>query len=102
MERIIWQNLLQLFPLFQARFMFKLYFQAIFQRYPQPDKEYQSFSLIYKDRSLDLVRISVLVLSFYLIYILDVVSIFSSFSLDNVSITCSLFMYPMTDLQGQG
>ncbi|PKU85405.1 Ultraviolet-B receptor UVR8 [Dendrobium catenatum] len=28
---------------------------AIFQRYPQPDKEYQSFSLIYKDRSLDLI-----------------------------------------------
>ncbi|XP_042381224.1 PH, RCC1 and FYVE domains-containing protein 1-like [Zingiber officinale] len=28
---------------------------AIFQRYPQPDKEYQSFSLIYNDRSLDLI-----------------------------------------------
>lgn len=28
---------------------------AIFQRYPQPDKEYQSFSLIYKGRSLDLI-----------------------------------------------
>ncbi|XP_043706595.1 PH, RCC1 and FYVE domains-containing protein 1-like isoform X2 [Telopea speciosissima] len=28
---------------------------AIFQRYPQPDKEYQSFSLIYSDRSLDLI-----------------------------------------------
>lgn len=33
-------------------------FQAIFQRYPRPDKEYQSFSLIYSDRSLDLVGIS--------------------------------------------
>ncbi|MED6169396.1 hypothetical protein PIB30_021034 [Stylosanthes scabra] len=30
----------------------------IFQRYPRPEKEYQSFSLIYNDRSLDLVRIS--------------------------------------------
>ncbi|KAF6154656.1 hypothetical protein GIB67_000540, partial [Kingdonia uniflora] len=28
---------------------------AIFQRYPRPDKEYQSFSLIYSDRSLDLI-----------------------------------------------
>ncbi|CAL9127600.1 unnamed protein product [Musa textilis] len=28
---------------------------AIFQRYPRPDKEYQSFSLIYNDRSLDLI-----------------------------------------------
>ncbi|PKA51317.1 Ultraviolet-B receptor UVR8 [Apostasia shenzhenica] len=28
---------------------------AIFQRYPRPDKEYQSFSLIYYDRSLDLI-----------------------------------------------
>ncbi|WOK96844.1 hypothetical protein Cni_G05552 [Canna indica] len=28
---------------------------AIFQRYPRPDKEYQSFSLIYGDRSLDLI-----------------------------------------------
>ncbi|KAA8532991.1 hypothetical protein F0562_032892 [Nyssa sinensis] len=28
---------------------------AIFQRYPRPEKEYQSFSLIYKDRSLDLI-----------------------------------------------
>ncbi|XP_068638407.1 PH, RCC1 and FYVE domains-containing protein 1-like [Aristolochia californica] len=28
---------------------------AIFQRYPQPHKEYQSFSLIYNDRSLDLI-----------------------------------------------
>lgn len=27
----------------------------IFQRYPQPEKEYQSFSLIYDDRSLDLI-----------------------------------------------
>ncbi|PIN24088.1 putative protein, contains RCC1 domain [Handroanthus impetiginosus] len=27
----------------------------IFQRYPQPEKEYQSFSLIYNDRSLDLI-----------------------------------------------
>ncbi|KAL5992127.1 hypothetical protein ACLOJK_013042 [Asimina triloba] len=27
---------------------------AIFQRYPRPEKEYQSFSLIYNDRSLDL------------------------------------------------
>lgn len=32
-------------------------FQAIFQRYPRPEKEYQSFSLIYGDRSLDLVRL---------------------------------------------
>lgn len=30
--------------------------QATFQRYPRPEKEYQSFSLIYNDRSLDLVR----------------------------------------------
>ncbi|KAK4492346.1 hypothetical protein RD792_003150, partial [Penstemon davidsonii] len=30
----------------------------IFQRYPRPEKEYQSFSLIYNDRSLDLVRVS--------------------------------------------
>ncbi|XP_072953082.1 PH, RCC1 and FYVE domains-containing protein 1-like isoform X1 [Typha angustifolia] len=28
---------------------------VIFQRYPRPDKEYQSFSLIYSDRSLDLI-----------------------------------------------
>ncbi|KAG8654096.1 hypothetical protein MANES_05G099900v8 [Manihot esculenta] len=28
---------------------------AIFQRYPWPEKEYQSFSLIYNDRSLDLI-----------------------------------------------
>lgn len=28
---------------------------AVFQRYPRPDKEYQSFSLLYKDRSLDLI-----------------------------------------------
>ncbi|CAL9071486.1 PH, RCC1 and FYVE domains-containing protein 1-like [Musa acuminata AAA Group] len=28
---------------------------AIFQRYPRPDKEYQSFSLIYNERSLDLI-----------------------------------------------
>ncbi|GMH01708.1 hypothetical protein Nepgr_003547 [Nepenthes gracilis] len=28
---------------------------AIFQRYPRPEKEYQSFSLIYTDRSLDLI-----------------------------------------------
>ncbi|KAG9142961.1 hypothetical protein Leryth_006229, partial [Lithospermum erythrorhizon] len=27
----------------------------IFQRYPRPEKEYQSFSLIYSDRSLDLI-----------------------------------------------
>lgn len=33
-----------------------LLFQPIFQRYPRPEKEYQSFSLIYNDRSLDLVR----------------------------------------------
>ncbi|KAF4375904.1 hypothetical protein F8388_004994 [Cannabis sativa] len=29
--------------------------QAVFQRYPQPEKEYQSFSLIYSNRSLDLI-----------------------------------------------
>ncbi|KAE8720659.1 Regulator of chromosome condensation (RCC1) family with FYVE zinc finger domain [Hibiscus syriacus] len=29
--------------------------QAVFQRYPQPEKEYQSFSLILNDRSLDLI-----------------------------------------------
>ncbi|KAI3987626.1 hypothetical protein MKX01_007092 [Papaver californicum] len=28
---------------------------AIFQRYPRPEKEYQSFSLVYNDRSLDLI-----------------------------------------------
>ncbi|KAE8651753.1 PH, RCC1 and FYVE domains-containing protein 1-like isoform X1 [Cucumis sativus] len=28
---------------------------AIFQQYPQPEKEYQSFSLLYNDRSLDLI-----------------------------------------------
>ncbi|XP_077224014.1 PH, RCC1 and FYVE domains-containing protein 1-like [Tasmannia lanceolata] len=28
---------------------------AIFQRYPRPEKEYQSFSLMYSDRSLDLI-----------------------------------------------
>ncbi|ESW18304.1 hypothetical protein PHAVU_006G029700 [Phaseolus vulgaris] len=27
----------------------------IFQRYPRPEKEYQSFSLFYNDRSLDLI-----------------------------------------------
>ena len=31
--------------------------QPIFQRYPRPEKECQSFSLIYSDRSLDLVGI---------------------------------------------
>ncbi|XP_027330321.1 PH, RCC1 and FYVE domains-containing protein 1-like isoform X6 [Abrus precatorius] len=31
------------------------FFQPIFQRYPRPEKEYQSFSLIYNDRSLDLI-----------------------------------------------
>ncbi|KAL6541347.1 hypothetical protein OROHE_011055 [Orobanche hederae] len=30
---------------------------AIFQRYPQPEKEYQSFSLIYGRKSLDVVPI---------------------------------------------
>lgn len=30
----------------------------IFQRYPRPEKEYQSFSLIYSERSLDVVRFS--------------------------------------------
>lgn len=34
-----------------------LLFQAIFQRYPRPEKEYQSFSLLYNDRSLDLVSV---------------------------------------------
>ncbi|XP_058083876.1 PH, RCC1 and FYVE domains-containing protein 1-like isoform X2 [Magnolia sinica] len=29
--------------------------RAIFRRYPRPEKEYQSFSLIYNDRSLDLI-----------------------------------------------
>ncbi|XWS73668.1 hypothetical protein CRYUN_Cryun02cG0148300 [Craigia yunnanensis] len=29
--------------------------QPIFQRYPRPEKEYQSFSLIYSERSLDLI-----------------------------------------------
>jgi hypothetical protein len=43
------------------------FFQPIFQRYPRPEKEYQSFSLIYNDRSLDLVRICLL-LSFSSIY----------------------------------
>ncbi|CAL5387293.1 unnamed protein product [Camellia sinensis] len=33
------------------------FFQLIFQRYPQAEKEYQSFSLIYNDRSLDLICI---------------------------------------------
>lgn len=28
---------------------------TIFKRYPRPEKEYQSFSLIYNDRSLDLI-----------------------------------------------
>lgn len=36
--------------------------QAIFQRHRQPEKKYQSFSLIYDDRSLDLV--SFLLLSY--------------------------------------
>ncbi|GMP97043.1 hypothetical protein CsSME_00045449 [Camellia sinensis var. sinensis] len=31
------------------------FFQLIFQRYPRSEKEYQSFSLIYNDRSLDLI-----------------------------------------------
>ncbi|KAF5939088.1 hypothetical protein HYC85_023347 [Camellia sinensis] len=35
--------------------MIVVFYQAIFQRYPRPDKEYQSFSLIYNDRSLDLI-----------------------------------------------
>lgn len=33
--------------------------QAIFQRYPRPEKECQSFSLIYNDGSLDLVSSSI-------------------------------------------
>lgn len=33
----------------------------IFQRHPRPEKEYQSFSLIYNDRSLDLVRVSLVI-----------------------------------------
>ncbi|XP_071733808.1 PH, RCC1 and FYVE domains-containing protein 1-like isoform X2 [Rutidosis leptorrhynchoides] len=33
----------------------------IFQRYPRPEKEYQSFSLIYNDRSLDLVGIQTII-----------------------------------------
>lgn len=33
------------------------FFQPIFQRCPRPEKEYQSFSLIYSDRSLDLVQV---------------------------------------------
>jgi len=36
----------------------QFFFQPIFQRYPRPAKEYQSFSLIYNERSLDLVQIS--------------------------------------------
>lgn len=36
---------------------FGVIFQAIFQRYPRPEKEYQSFSLIFNDRSLDLVSV---------------------------------------------
>lgn len=34
-------------------------YQAIFQRYPRPEKEYQSFSLIHSndERSLDLVSV---------------------------------------------
>ncbi|KAF9591637.1 hypothetical protein IFM89_005218 [Coptis chinensis] len=32
-----------------------MFLQPIFQRYPRPEKEYQSFSLIYSDRSLDLI-----------------------------------------------
>ena len=36
--------------------------QAIFQRYPRPEKEYQSFSLVYSNRSLDLVGISLVLL----------------------------------------
>lgn len=39
-------------------------FQSVFRRYPQPTKEYQSFSLIYGDRSLDLVSSSLLSLLF--------------------------------------
>lgn len=38
-----------------------LFFQPIFQRYPRLEKEYQSFSLIYNDRSLDLVRFILLI-----------------------------------------
>ncbi|XWS52634.1 hypothetical protein CRYUN_Cryun11dG0087800 [Craigia yunnanensis] len=35
--------------------MICIVFQPIFQRYPRPEKEYQSFSLIYNERSLDLI-----------------------------------------------
>eukprot|EP01018_Ginkgo_biloba_P039108 Gb_27545 [translate_table: standard] len=37
------------------KLLFLFLTQAIFQRYPRPEKEYQSFSLIYNDRSLDLI-----------------------------------------------
>lgn len=60
----------------------------IFQRYPRPEKEYQSFSLIYNDRSLDLVRISLFLppLGFYLrlaycfarTYVIDIVNSFNA------------------------
>ncbi|RVW27571.1 PH, RCC1 and FYVE domains-containing protein 1 [Vitis vinifera] len=40
--------------------------RPIFQRYPRPEKEYQSFSLIYNDRSLDLVNISFMVAILFL------------------------------------
>lgn len=41
--------------LYQDDMLFCMTCQVIFQRYPQPEKEYQSFSLIYSGRSLDLV-----------------------------------------------
>lgn len=46
--------------------------QAIFQRYPRPEKECQSFSLIYSDRSLDLVRIAYIGICCYILMKLSV------------------------------
>ncbi|KAF6153057.1 hypothetical protein GIB67_034779 [Kingdonia uniflora] len=41
--------------IFRLHFFTILASVPIFQRYPRPEKEYQSFSLIYNDRSLDLI-----------------------------------------------
>lgn len=59
---------LHLLSMLSLKAVINFSFQPIFQRYPRPEKEYQSFSLIYNDRSLDLVRIAGSSQSFLLLF----------------------------------
>lgn len=54
----VWPCAVKASQVIMTELNFNFFFQPIFQRYPRPAKEYQSFSLIYNERSLDLVQIS--------------------------------------------